>query len=59
LAGIAIVLTSTWIALSEFFPVSHSWDGMMYQKRRAELSDILGSPQEYGGKISPEVIEQA
>jgi hypothetical protein len=42
LGGAAIVVASAWIALSEFLPVPHSWDGTLYTRRRAELSDILG-----------------
>jgi cellulose synthase/poly-beta-1,6-N-acetylglucosamine synthase-like glycosyltransferase len=46
LAGFAIVLASACIALTEFLPVPHSWDATLYDKRRAELSDILGPVEE-------------
>ncbi|HSR91137.1 MAG TPA: glycosyltransferase family 2 protein [Gemmatimonadales bacterium] len=53
LAGIAIVLTSAWIALSEFLPVPHSWDEMIYPRRRAELSDVLGPAPEQRTEPTP------
>jgi len=50
----AIVLTSAWIALSEFLPVPDSWDEMIYPRRRAELSDVLGpAPEERAEPTSP------
>ena len=54
LGGMAIVLTSAWIALSEFLPVPDSWDEMIYPRRRAELSDVLGpAPEERAEPTSP------
>jgi cellulose synthase/poly-beta-1,6-N-acetylglucosamine synthase-like glycosyltransferase len=53
LGGIAITLTSAWIALSEFLPVPHSWDEMLYPRRRAELSDVLGPAPEEKAETTP------
>jgi len=59
LAGIAIVLTSTWIALSEFLPVPGSWDDRLYARRRADLSDVLGPAQEDQAESTPPRVEEA
>jgi len=57
LGGIGIVLTSAWIALSEFLPVPHSWDEMLYPRRRAELSDVLGPAPEESAEPTPPRVE--
>ncbi|HEU5154014.1 MAG TPA: glycosyltransferase family 2 protein [Gemmatimonadales bacterium] len=53
LGAAAIVLTSAVLVFSEFWSVPNSWDETLYLRRRAELSDILGPPQEYQEETPP------